>query len=99
MVIDGVIDPWNVPTSAPILLVSRRYDPATGHASAMAAAQRLANARLLTIDGWGHSFFEGGRSTCANEIMATYLIDLQLPAPNTVCPEDVPPFSEPLPHD
>jgi hypothetical protein len=58
----------------------------------MAAAQRLANARLLTIDGWGHSFFEGGRSTCANEVMATYLIDLQLPAPDTVCPEDVPPF-------
>jgi hypothetical protein len=26
--------------------------------------------------------------------MATYLIDLRLPAPGTVCPEDAPPFSE-----
>ena len=26
--------------------------------------------------------------------MATYLIDLQLPAPGTVCPEDKPPFHE-----
>ena len=50
--------------------------------------------RLLTIDGWGHSYFEGGLSTCANEIMATYLIDLQLPAPGAVCPEDALPFSE-----
>jgi pimeloyl-ACP methyl ester carboxylesterase len=95
---DRYVGPWNVPTSATILLVSRRYDPATGHASAMAAAQRLANARLLTIAGWGHSYFEGGLSTCANEIMAAYLIDRQLPAPDTVCPEDVAPFSEPLTH-
>ena len=93
------VGPWNVPTSATILLVSRRYDPATSHASAMAAARRLANARLLTIAGWGHSYFEGGLSTCANEIMATYLIDLQLPAPDTVCPEDVAPFSELLAPD
>jgi pimeloyl-ACP methyl ester carboxylesterase len=86
--------PWNVPTSATILLISRVYDPATPHTSAVAASQTLANARLLTIDGWGHSYFEGGLSTCANEIMATYLIDLELPAPGTICPEDTPPFSE-----
>jgi hypothetical protein len=86
--------PWDVPTSATILLISRIYDPATPHTGAVAAAQTLANARLLTIDGWGHSYFEGGRSTCANEIMATYLIDLELPAPGTICPEDMPPFHE-----
>ena len=77
--------PWDVPTSATILLISRVYDPATPHTSAVAASQTLANARLLTIDGWGHSYFEGGLSTCANEIMATYLIDLELPAPGTIC--------------
>jgi hypothetical protein len=86
--------PWNVPTSATILLISRVYDPATPHTSAVAASQTLANARLLTIDGRGHSYFEGGRSTCANEIMATYLIDLELSAPDTICPENIPPFSE-----
>jgi hypothetical protein len=26
--------------------------------------------------------------------MAAYLIDLELPEPGTVCPEDKPPFSE-----
>jgi pimeloyl-ACP methyl ester carboxylesterase len=91
---DRYTGPWDAPTSATILLISRGYDPATPHSGAMAASQTLANARLLTIDGWGHSYFEGGLSTCANEIMTTYLIDLQLPAPDTVCPEDAPPFSE-----
>jgi hypothetical protein len=28
--------------------------------------------------------------------MAAYLIDLELPAPGTVCAEDLPPFSERL---
>jgi pimeloyl-ACP methyl ester carboxylesterase len=91
---DRYTGPWNVPTSATILLISRVYDPATPHTGAVAASQTLANARLLTIDGWGHSYFEGGLSTCANEIMTTYLIDLHLPAPDTACPEDAPPFSE-----
>jgi hypothetical protein len=75
-------------------LISRVYDPATPHTGAVAASQTLANARLLTIDGWGHSYFDGGRSSCANEIMATYLIDLELPARGTICPEDTPPFHE-----
>ena len=93
---DRYAGPWDAPTSATILLISRVYDPATPHSGAVAASQTLANARLLTIDGWGHSYFEGGLSTCANEIMASYLIDRQLPAPGTVCPEDTPPFSDRL---
>jgi TAP-like protein len=91
---DRYTGPWDIPTSATILLISRVYDPATPHPGAVAASQTLANARLLTIDGWGHSYFEGGLSTCANEIMATYLIDLQLPAPGAVCSKDASPFSE-----
>jgi hypothetical protein len=61
------------------------------------AAETLANARLLTIGGWGHSFFQAGRSTCADEYMAAYLIDLALPPVGTVCPEDVAPFGDPAP--
>ncbi len=90
---DRYIGPWDVPTSATILLISRRYDPATPHASAIASSESLANARLLTIDGWGHSYFEGGLSSCANDAMARYLIDLELPAEGAVCPEDAPPFA------
>jgi pimeloyl-ACP methyl ester carboxylesterase len=90
---DRYTGPWDAETSAPILLISRLYDPATPHGGAMMAAETLANARLLTIDGWGHAYFVGGRSTCANDYMAAYFIDLALPPVDTVCPEDVAPFS------
>jgi pimeloyl-ACP methyl ester carboxylesterase len=85
--------PWDAETSATILLISRTHDPATPHSGAVAAEQTLGNARLLTIDGWGHSYFVGGQSTCADEATAAYFIDGQLPAAGTVCAEDVPPFS------
>ncbi|MGH2616892.1 MAG: alpha/beta hydrolase, partial [Thermomicrobiales bacterium] len=92
---DRYTGPWDAETSAPILLISRVYDPATPHGGAIAAAETLANARLLTIDGWGHSFFQAGRSTCADDYMAAYLTDLALPPVDTICPEDVAPFGEP----
>jgi hypothetical protein len=93
---DRYTGPWDAETSAPILVISRVYDPATPHGGAIAASETLANARLLTIDGWGHSFFQAGRSTCADEYMAAYLIDLSLPPVGTVCAEDVAPFGDPV---
>jgi pimeloyl-ACP methyl ester carboxylesterase len=92
---DRYVGPWDADTSAPILLISRIFDPATPHSGAVAAAETLANARLLTIDGWGHGFYLAGRSTCADEYMAAYLIDGTLPPEGTVCQEDVAPFAEP----
>ena len=92
---DRYTGPWDAETSAPILLLSRLYDPATPHSSAVAAAETLANARLLTIDGWGHGYFVGGRSTCADDYTAAYFIDLTLPPVGAVCAEDVAPFSAP----
>ena len=92
---DRYTGPWDAKTSAPLLLISRLYDPATPHGGAVTAAKTLANARLLTIDGWGHAFFVGGRSTCADDYMTTYVIDLALPPVGTVCAEDVAPFSKP----
>ena len=92
---DRYMGPWDAETSAPILLISRLYDPATPHGGAVAAAETLANARLLTIDGWGHGYYLAGRSTCADDYMAAYLIDLELPPVGVVCAEDAPPFAEP----
>ena len=60
----------------------------------MAASHTLANARLLTIDGWGHGFYEAGKSTCADEATAAYIIDGQLPAAGTICAADTPPFDD-----
>ena len=86
--------PWDAETSATILLISRTLDPATPHTSAIATSHTLANARLLTNDGWGHGYFVGGTSTCADEATVAYFFDGQLPAEGTVCQEDSPPFGE-----
>ena len=73
------------------LSFSRVLDPATPHTSAIAASHTLANARLLTIDGWGHGYFVGGTSSCADEATVAYFLDGQLPSEGTVCQEDAPP--------
>lgn len=84
--------PWNADTGATILIISRVFDPATSHGGAIAAEKTLANARLLTIDGWGHGYYEAGTSTCADDAMAAYFISGELPPDGTVCAQDNKPF-------
>jgi hypothetical protein len=48
-------------------------------------------ARLLTLDGWGHTAFLQG-SACIDRYETAYLIDGTLPAPGTTCRPDSPPF-------
>jgi hypothetical protein len=83
--------PFDRRTANPVLVVGNRFDPATRYQSAVALSHELANARLLTLDGWGHTAFSQP-STCAHEAEVRYLVDLRLPAPGTVCRPDVGPF-------
>jgi len=48
------VGPWNAKTKTPILLISNRFDPATGYRNAQVAQRRLGNAVLLTENGFGH---------------------------------------------
>jgi pimeloyl-ACP methyl ester carboxylesterase len=48
------VGPWNAKTKTPILLISNRFDPATGYCNAQVAQRRLGNAVLLTENGFGH---------------------------------------------
>jgi hypothetical protein len=57
---------------------------------AIRASHELANARLLTIDGSGHT--SPGESTCATQDVTTYLTTGQLPPRGTVCQPDTQPF-------
>ncbi|HET9782241.1 MAG TPA: alpha/beta hydrolase [Candidatus Dormibacteraeota bacterium] len=70
----------------PILLVGGTGDPATPYASAVAVNKELAGSVLLTRIGYGHGSY--GQSECVREATDAYLIDLTLPAPNTVCQSD-----------
>ena len=83
--------PWNATTKTPILLVNARYDPATGYGNAQVAEQRLGNAVLLTMDGWGHPSYQVP-SACIDQWRARYLVDLATPPRGTVCQPDHTPF-------
>ncbi|MEV6393894.1 alpha/beta hydrolase [Streptomyces sp. NPDC051907] len=88
--------PWNKPTAHPILVVGTRYDPSTPYAAAQAMAEELADARLLTNDGHGHTALLNP-SSCIQAHESRYLIDGVLPPPGTRCRQDRPPFSPPKP--
>src|SRR5262249_32266207 len=87
--------PFTARTAAPLLVVGNQYDPVTPYAGARKTADRLPNARLLTVHGWGHtSLF---LSQCADAAVGHYLIDGVLPAVGMVCEQDSVPFVQPQP--
>ena len=73
--------------SAPILVVSTTYDPATPHEWGVQVAGELDNAVLLTYDGDGHTAYTSG-SSCIDRAVDAYLIDGTLPPEGTVCRAD-----------
>ncbi|MFE2990264.1 alpha/beta fold hydrolase [Streptomyces sp. NPDC059262] len=88
--------PWNRPTAHPVLLVGTKYDPATPYADAQALAGELADARLLTHEGYGHTALINP-SRCVKSYESRYLVDGTLPPAGTICRQDKPPFPAPRP--
>lgn len=86
--------PWNTPTPRPLLVVNATHDPATPYHGAQALTRQLANARLLTVNGYGHSSLVNP-SSCVNEFESRYLIDGTLPPTGTVCQQNTHPFTAP----
>jgi pimeloyl-ACP methyl ester carboxylesterase len=84
--------PWNRRTSAPALLLTSRYDPATPFHNAVETNRILPGSRLLTVDGYGHTA-AGTPSACARQAEQDYVIAGRLPAPGATCPIDTQPFS------
>ncbi|MFR9752101.1 alpha/beta fold hydrolase [Nocardia sp. 004] len=83
--------PWDR-SATPILTLNNIYDPATPYRSAQAMTRQLRNARLLTVDGYGHTVLLNP-SSCASAIEANYIINGVLPPPGTICQPDTQPFS------
>jgi pimeloyl-ACP methyl ester carboxylesterase len=83
------------PSAPPVLVVGNSHDPATPYSGAVALTEQLGNARLLTMDGDGHTAY-GGKSACIDSATDSYLVSGTLPAEGTVCPHEVP-FESPAP--
>jgi pimeloyl-ACP methyl ester carboxylesterase len=85
--------PWNPRNSAPILVIGNTFDPSTRYQGSLDMVSRLANARLLTLDGYGHTAVLNP-SRCVNEYEVAYLLTGDLPPPNTHCKQSVTPFTD-----
>jgi TAP-like protein len=88
---DRYSGPWNRPTASTILVIGNTGDPWTAYQDSVAMSHELANARLLTVDGYGHTM-TANPSTCAMNDMVNYTITGALPAPGTVCQQGTNPF-------
>ena len=75
---DRYTGPWDRRTANPVLVLNTTHDPSTPYESAVAMSQQLARARLLTVDGYGHSV-QGNPSACATRYIKRYLIRTKLP--------------------
>lgn len=91
---DAYRGPFDKRTSAPVLLIGNRWDPATNYDSSVAMSRVLPNARLLSSDNWGHTAY--GTGACATGAIDGYLLRVALPARGTVCAADHQPFTEPI---
>ncbi|WP_305789846.1 alpha/beta fold hydrolase [Symbioplanes lichenis] len=84
--------PWNKRTSQTVLLVNPTHDPATRYSFAQNMARELGNARLLALDGFGHT---SSFSACVTTWYTRYLLAGQVPPRGTRCAQDLPPFPAP----
>jgi pimeloyl-ACP methyl ester carboxylesterase len=82
--------PWDRRTSNTVLIVGTAYDPATPYLFAQRATQQLGRARLLTLDGYGHTSILS--STCIDEKTNNYILTGAVPPAGTVCEPDALPF-------
>ncbi|MBK7721097.1 MAG: alpha/beta fold hydrolase [Austwickia sp.] len=84
--VQGLKEPLRIEAkgSAPILVVGTTRDPATPYVWAQKLAKELANARLLTMNGDGHTAYMRANS-CIDKAVDAYFLNGTLPAEGTTC--------------
>ena len=91
---DAYDGPWNK-SKTTILVINSRYDSATPYAGAVAAVRELGDARLLTVNGDGHTSEYSEPSACRDTAKQAYLISLTLPPKGATCAVDELPWGLP----
>lgn len=76
--------PASSSTDAPILVVGNTYDPATPYPWAVALADQLSTARLLTFVGDGHTAYGNG-NRCIDSAVNDYFVSGTMPVTGTRC--------------
>ncbi len=70
--------------TTPILVLGTTHDPATPYQQAVALTHQLGQARLVTLDGDGHTAYLRGDS-CIDDAVNAYIVTLRLPAAGLTC--------------
>lgn len=81
---DGLPAPVEAPTAPPVLVLGTTGDPATPYEWAVAVADQLDTAALVTFEGTSHLAYRKG-SACVDEAVDTYLLDGSVPEDETRC--------------
>ena len=87
---DAYLGPWKQTTKTPVMVIGTRYDPATPYEATRPYADHFPKASMLTVEGYGHTVL--GKSTCADNLITTYLTTSQPPADGSTCGQDRKPF-------
>jgi hypothetical protein len=90
--VDAYTGPWNRPTAGTVLVIGNTGDPVTAYQDSVNMSQDLGKARLLTVDGYGHTEVQNP-DPCATNYLLSYLGTGALPAKGTVCQQDATPFA------
>jgi pimeloyl-ACP methyl ester carboxylesterase len=88
---DAYDGPWNRSRTT-ILVINALHDPFTPIWGARAGVAQLHNARLLTVNGDGHTSMYVEPSACRDSAELAYLVSGKLPPSGKVCPVDALPF-------
>jgi pimeloyl-ACP methyl ester carboxylesterase len=83
--------PWDRKSANTVLVVGTYFDPATPYVFAQRATAELGNARLLSLNGYGHTSILS--STCVDEKTNNYILTSQVPPAGTLCQADASPFA------
>ncbi|WP_405057165.1 alpha/beta hydrolase [Kribbella sp. NBC_01505] len=92
---DAFAGPFENRVKPPVLVFGTRHDPATPYQATRPFANLWPDARMVTIEGWGHAT-SFGASVCADELLTKYLTTLAAPPDGSTCQQDRKPF-DPLP--
>ncbi|QFZ21867.1 alpha/beta hydrolase [Saccharothrix syringae] len=87
---DRYAGPWGKRTPNPVVVVGNYYDPATQYKFAQRMARQLGNARLVSVDAFGHCIL--GDSAGVDTLVTDYLVNLKAPANGQVFQPNAQPF-------
>ncbi len=89
--VDRFAGPWDRETANPILTIGNSLgDPATPYEDTVKLTEMLSDARLLTLETFGHG--ARNQSVCVDEAMNRYFEVGELPERGTICQPDRRPF-------